>query len=304
MDTLDWGSFRRLAGQPLVFGWLAAFCLREGFMIQRHVWGGARRALRNMLTGLMTGAVTLTAGAACQPPTPSGCPCTGDPKGGTVTIAEMPRDAASAPPDTSPPPTSPLPTKQPEDPPAKKTLTLEGAPPIPDTLRARINQYLNARKARVASISDDGKQILIRIQLHNTNQVHAIRQPMGARTQLTFEEQPIGTPVEFVPGRTDALTYLRDADGTEERQLFRLDHRRQVGPRRVSGAKGKVDHFVWASRCGEARGLQQQRPQRQGRGHLREQTASNRRQRAPRRRGAAATSHPSTGLPTDKSPCS
>jgi dipeptidyl aminopeptidase/acylaminoacyl peptidase len=214
-------------------------------MIQRHVWGGARRALRNMLTGLMTGAVTLTAGAACQPPTPSGCPCTGDPKGGTVTIAEMPRDAASAPPDTSPPPTSPLPTKQPEDPPAKKTLTLEGAPPIPDTLRARINQYLNARKARVASISDDGKQILIRIQLHNTNQVHAIRQPMGARTQLTFEEQPIGTPVEFVPGRTDALTYLRDADGTEERQLFRLDL--SAGrPMRLSGEKGKVDYFVWS----------------------------------------------------------
>jgi dipeptidyl aminopeptidase/acylaminoacyl peptidase len=180
---------------------------------------------------------TRSAAAAAPEPRPLAADAASPPS------ADATSPVAPAPPSTDPPSTDP-PPQPPKTAPAP--LLLEGTPPIPPELRQRLNQYLNARKARVASISHDGKSLLLRMQFGQTNQVHVVRQPMGARTQLTFEDQAITTPVEFIPGRDDAFTFLRDADGTEERQLFRLDIS-EGRPRRVSPAKGKVDHFVWAS---------------------------------------------------------
>jgi dipeptidyl aminopeptidase/acylaminoacyl peptidase len=107
-------------------------------------------------------------------------------------------------------------------PPPTATLIVEGAPEPPEALRARLHQYLETRSASVASISSDGKSLLVRTRFGETPQIHLVGAPLGARRQLTFDDEPIASAT-FVPGEPDALWFTRDKGGAEDYQIFRLD---------------------------------------------------------------------------------
>ncbi len=107
---------------------------------------------------------------------------------------------------------------------------LEGVPEIPAALRERMNQYLNVRAASFADFSDDGTQILISTRFGNTDQLHLVSSPMGARKQLTFANEPIRGGA-FLPGANGRkLFYFRDTGGNEYSQLylFNLDDGRET----------------------------------------------------------------------------
>jgi len=101
-------------------------------------------------------------------------------------------------------------------------VVLQGAPPIPRSLKDRLKQYLATRSAKLNSLSDDGKAMLITARFGQTSQVHLVQQPLGARTQLTFEHEPVGSAA-FVPGQRRVITYLSDVGGNERYQISRLD---------------------------------------------------------------------------------
>ncbi|MEM9490773.1 MAG: hypothetical protein AAGC55_16620, partial [Myxococcota bacterium] len=101
------------------------------------------------------------------------------------------------------------------------SLRLDGTPAIPDALRQRMSPYLNTRSAALSDLSDDGKQALITTRLGETAQLHLVRTPMGARTQLTFDREPAASG-RFVPGE-DAILYMSDVGGNEQHQLVRRD---------------------------------------------------------------------------------
>jgi len=102
-------------------------------------------------------------------------------------------------------------------------VVLEGVPEIPQALRERMNQYLNVRAASFADFSDDGTQILISTRFGNTDQLHLVSSPMGARKQLTFSNEPIRGGA-FLPGSKDRkVFYFRDTGGNEYSQLYLLD---------------------------------------------------------------------------------
>ncbi len=123
-----------------------------------------------------------------------------------------------------PAPTPPTPPAPPA--PAKAEaagpLVLKGTPAIPATLKARLRQYLNTRRASLADLSPDGKQMLVVTRFGRTAQLHLVSRPGGARTQLTFKDEPVRGP-SFVPGDARAVTYVSDVGGGEAYQLFRLD---------------------------------------------------------------------------------
>ena len=96
-------------------------------------------------------------------------------------------------------------------------LVLQGTPEIPATLKQRLRQYLNTRRASLADLTPDGKSLLI-----TTSQVHLVKAPLGARAQLTFNDEPVRS-ARFVPGGSRAVTYLGDIGGNEAYQIFRLD---------------------------------------------------------------------------------
>lgn len=106
----------------------------------------------------------------------------------------------------------------------KGPLILRGVPPIPEELDARMGQYLNTRTATLGELSDDGKTMLVATRFAETNQLHRVEAPGGARYQLTFNDEPVRQP-SFVPGTTDQILYMSDIGGNEAYQLFRLDLR-------------------------------------------------------------------------------
>ena len=108
--------------------------------------------------------------------------------------------------------------------PAVPSLLESGVPPVPPELRARTRQYLDARAAALADVSDDGGTLLISTRFASTAQLHVVEMPLGMRTQITFGDEPV-VQARFQPGDPQTVWYLQDKGGGEFFQLFRLDRR-------------------------------------------------------------------------------
>ncbi len=65
-------------------------------------------------------------------------------------------------------------------------LVVEGIPPIPAALAADVDQYGNFRSATISSWHPSKHEMLIGTRFADTLQVHLVKSPGGARTQLTF----------------------------------------------------------------------------------------------------------------------
>ncbi|HRD46801.1 MAG TPA: prolyl oligopeptidase family serine peptidase, partial [Caulobacter sp.] len=92
------------------------------------------------------------------------------------------------------------------------TLTLENVPAAPPELREQLRRYQNARSAGFAAWLGDGS-MLISTRFGQTSQLHRVHAPGGARTQLTFFDEPIGGATAR-PG-TNTFVFSRDTGGDE-----------------------------------------------------------------------------------------
>ncbi len=100
-------------------------------------------------------------------------------------------------------------------------LILEDIPPIPADISDNLNRYQNVRSAGFVEWTADGESILIRTRFGDVSQLHRVSMPMGARKQITFFDEPIGS-VQRKP-ESDELTFTMDAGGNEFAQIFLLD---------------------------------------------------------------------------------
>ncbi|WP_257385841.1 TolB family protein [Tahibacter caeni] len=98
----------------------------------------------------------------------------------------------------------------------------EGLPEsVPAELTEKLQRYQNTRKAVLADWSADGRSILIGTRFGNTQQVHRVRMPGGAREQLTFYEEPISQVV--VNPQRSGFVFGKDTGGSELWQLYWFD---------------------------------------------------------------------------------
>ncbi|MBN8742474.1 MAG: S9 family peptidase [Xanthomonadaceae bacterium] len=98
----------------------------------------------------------------------------------------------------------------------------EGLPEsVPADLAERLQRYQNTRRAVLADWSADGRSILIGTRFGNTQQVHRVRVPGGAREQLTFYDEPISEVV--VNPQRDGFVFGKDTGGSEFWQLYWFD---------------------------------------------------------------------------------
>lgn len=101
-----------------------------------------------------------------------------------------------------------------------------GVPDVRPEVRERMLQYLNVRSASfVDSEDENGKlaNLLISTRFGNAAQLHRVTQPGGARTQLTFFDEPVGSAA-YVPGSGGTrVILLRDAGGSEDFQVYHFD---------------------------------------------------------------------------------
>ncbi|MFO0973116.1 MAG: alpha/beta fold hydrolase [Phycisphaerae bacterium] len=103
---------------------------------------------------------------------------------------------------------------------------MAGVPEVRPAVRERMLQFLNARSAAFVD-AEDGAQpmasVLIRTRFGNAAQLHRVTTPGGARTQVTFYDEPVGAAA-FVPGSGGRqIILLRDAGGSEDYQVYLLD---------------------------------------------------------------------------------
>lgn len=128
-----------------------------------------------------------------------------------------------------------------DEPESTETVVLDGVPEVPDALVRRLNQYNNTRSASIAGLGPRGDSVVVLTRFGETAQVHAVATPGGARTQLTFTEEPVRA-AQLVPGDARRLTFLADVGGAEDYQIFVLD--RQTG--RVSTLTDRQSrHTSW-----------------------------------------------------------
>src|SRR5438270_9419593 len=67
-----------------------------------------------------------------------------------------------------------------------ENLVVEGIPKIPSSLAETVGRYSEFRSAVFANWHPTKREMLVETRFGDTNQVHQVKFPGGARTQLTF----------------------------------------------------------------------------------------------------------------------
>jgi len=99
-------------------------------------------------------------------------------------------------------------------------LQLENVPSIQADDAKAMRPYLEARSGVVYGWLPHGDGALIGTRFGDTQQLHSVRAPMGARTQLTFEQEPILSAIINHNTAAPAMIYARDTGGNEQFQLY------------------------------------------------------------------------------------
>jgi dipeptidyl aminopeptidase/acylaminoacyl peptidase len=100
---------------------------------------------------------------------------------------------------------------------------IEGIPPIAPSLVADVGRYTNARGAEILTWHPVRREMLIATAFGNTAQVHLVKFPGGARTQLTFFEDRPTRGVSYQPTRGDYFIFSKDTGGDQNYQNYRYD---------------------------------------------------------------------------------
>ncbi len=101
-------------------------------------------------------------------------------------------------------------------------LVAEGIPPVPATIAAEVRRYTEARSASFSSWHPERLEMIISTRFGNTAQLHKVAAPLGARTQLTFFEEPV-TGASYDPVKGEFFLFTRDQGGNEFTQAYRHD---------------------------------------------------------------------------------
>lgn len=100
-------------------------------------------------------------------------------------------------------------------------LEVHGVPEIPAALLERLAQYRNTRSAALAGWIGDA--VLIATRFADTDQLHRVDRPLGARRQLTFFDEPVAEARVAPRPDPDGFVYARDVGGSERFQLYWFD---------------------------------------------------------------------------------
>jgi dipeptidyl aminopeptidase/acylaminoacyl peptidase len=101
-------------------------------------------------------------------------------------------------------------------------LVVSGIPAIPAALADEVRPYTESRAAQFAAWHPQRREMLIATRFGNTAQIHHLKAPAGARTQMTFFNEPVRTAT-FEPQGGRYFVFGRDVGGNEFAQLYRYD---------------------------------------------------------------------------------
>jgi len=103
-----------------------------------------------------------------------------------------------------------------------ENLVVEGVPKIPASLAESVGRYSEFRSAGFVSWHPMKREMLIETRFADTAQVHQVKFPGGARTQLTFFSDRVANAL-YQPVNGESFLFMKDVGGGEFFQLYRYD---------------------------------------------------------------------------------
>ncbi len=125
-----------------------------------------------------------------------------------------------------------------------ENLIAENIPAIPKSLSEKIKKYSESRGANFTAIHPNGKELIMVTRFASTNQLHKLSQPMGARKQLTFFDEPVNS-ADYEPVKGEYLVYSKDIGGNEFGQLFKLDLKTMESKLLTDGGRSQNGGVTW-----------------------------------------------------------
>lgn len=125
--------------------------------------------------------------------------------------------------------------------PIPAALTAEAMPPIPLDLAERARPYLESRGAGFAGWDPNARAVLISTRFANVSQLHRVEAPMGARTQISFEAEPVSG--SYAPAKGDIILVSKDRGGDEYYQIHTLKDGRLT---RLTDGKSRNQPNAWS----------------------------------------------------------
>ncbi len=124
------------------------------------------------------------------------------------------------------------------------SLVVEGIPEIPKSLAEEVKPYTESRAAAFLGWHPNERAMLISTRFGNTPQLHHVQHAGGARTQMTFFDEPIGTG-DYEPQQGRYLLFAKDQGGNEFGQLFRLDLKTGKSHLLTDGGRTQNGDWKW-----------------------------------------------------------
>src|SRR5688572_8984874 len=104
-----------------------------------------------------------------------------------------------------------------------ENVKADGVPGIPAALAEAVGRYGEFRTAQLLAWHPTDRRILVSTTFGNVPQIHEVRNPGGARTQLTFYRDGVTGGAWFEPGGRYFVFRKDMARGGEAMQLLRFD---------------------------------------------------------------------------------
>ena len=123
-------------------------------------------------------------------------------------------------------------------------LQTDGIPIVPKSVADEVRKYTEARGALAFDWHPLKRQMLIGTRFANSQQVHEVAMPGGARTQLTFFEEPVSY-ASYDPQKGAYFIFSRDAGGNEFSQLYRYDFATGAVKLLTDGGRSQNGGLAW-----------------------------------------------------------
>ena len=89
-------------------------------------------------------------------------------------------------------------------------LKMENVPEIPLSIEQASRQYRNTRSASCRSWLPNGKGMIIGTRFGETSQLHLLNEPLGARNQITFFDEPVRGGYVCPNPEVNGFLFLKD----------------------------------------------------------------------------------------------
>jgi dipeptidyl aminopeptidase/acylaminoacyl peptidase len=123
------------------------------------------------------------------------------------------------------------------------SLVVDGVPPVPAEIVKASSAYTEARGASFVDWRPGSNDILISTRFGSTAQLHSLKGPGAARTQLTFQQEPIATG-HWAPVKGDIILFTKDNGGDEYFQFYSMAPGSQ--PVLITDGKSRNTGKVWS----------------------------------------------------------